>query len=127
MGKEHFCFFQTAATGNRTPNSGVKGSGANHYPWGPRPIWVIQCGDQRYTLYRRQILTSNLYPRAEKGIENQNMNFIVLKNMEFFGGGGGGAPIFYYNSYTPQMAQPASCPLEGPGEGGHADPGKNKI
>ena len=27
-----FCFFQTAETGNRTPNSGVKGSGANHYP-----------------------------------------------------------------------------------------------
>ena len=31
MGKKHFCFFQTAETGNRTPNSGVKGSGANHY------------------------------------------------------------------------------------------------
>ena len=27
-----FVFFQTAETGNRTPNSGVKGSGANHYP-----------------------------------------------------------------------------------------------
>ena len=32
MGKKHFCFFQTAETGNRTRNSGVKGSGANHYP-----------------------------------------------------------------------------------------------
>ena len=32
MGKKHFCFFQTAETGNRTPNTGVKGSGANHYP-----------------------------------------------------------------------------------------------
>ena len=32
MGKKHFCFFQTAETGNRTPNSGEKGSGANHYP-----------------------------------------------------------------------------------------------
>ena len=29
------CFFQTAETGNRTPNSGVKGSGANHYPRAP--------------------------------------------------------------------------------------------
>ena len=29
MGKKHFCFFQTAEFGNRTPNSGVKGSGAN--------------------------------------------------------------------------------------------------
>ena len=30
-GGEHLCFFQTAETGNRTPNSSVKGSGANHY------------------------------------------------------------------------------------------------
>ena len=35
MGKKHFCFFQTAETGNRTPNSSVKGSGANHYPRAP--------------------------------------------------------------------------------------------
>ena len=35
MGKKHFCFFQTAGTGNRTPSSGVKGSGANHYPRPP--------------------------------------------------------------------------------------------
>ena len=35
MGKKHFCFFQTAETGNRTPYSGVKGSGANHYPRAP--------------------------------------------------------------------------------------------
>ena len=27
--------FQTAETGNRTPDSGVKGSGANHYPRAP--------------------------------------------------------------------------------------------
>ena len=35
MGKKHFGFFQTAETGNRTPDSGVKGSGANHYPRAP--------------------------------------------------------------------------------------------
>ena len=35
MGKKHFCFLQTAETGNRTPNSGVEGSGANHYPRAP--------------------------------------------------------------------------------------------
>ena len=29
MGKKHFGFFQTAETGKRAPNSGVKGSGAN--------------------------------------------------------------------------------------------------
>ena len=37
MGKKYFCFFETAETGNRTPNSGVKGSGANHYPRAPAP------------------------------------------------------------------------------------------
>ena len=31
----HFCYFQTADTGNRTPSSGVKGSGDNHYPRAP--------------------------------------------------------------------------------------------
>ena len=30
-GKKHFCYFQTAKTEKRTPNSSVKGSGANHY------------------------------------------------------------------------------------------------
>ena len=35
MGKKHFGFFQTAETGKRTPNSGVKGSGANHYARAP--------------------------------------------------------------------------------------------
>ena len=35
MGKKQFCFFQTAETGDRTPDSGVKGSGANHYPRAP--------------------------------------------------------------------------------------------
>ena len=35
-----FCFFQTADTGNRTPNSGVKGSGANHYPRAPARRWL---------------------------------------------------------------------------------------
>ena len=35
MGKKHFCFFQTAKTGKRNPNSGLKGSGVNHYPRAP--------------------------------------------------------------------------------------------
>ena len=30
-GRNIFCSFKTAETGNRTPNSGVKGSGANHH------------------------------------------------------------------------------------------------
>ena len=39
-GRNIFCFFQTAETGNRTPNSGVKGSGANHYPRAPAHVVV---------------------------------------------------------------------------------------
>ena len=38
MGKKHFCFFQTAETGKRTPNSSVKGSSANHYPKAPAQV-----------------------------------------------------------------------------------------
>ena len=41
MGKKQFCFFQTAETGNRTPDSGVKGSGANHYPRAPAQVALI--------------------------------------------------------------------------------------
>ena len=36
-GRNIFCSFKTAGTGNRTPNSGVKGSNANHYPRAPAP------------------------------------------------------------------------------------------
>ena len=36
-GRNIFCF-QTAETGNRTPSSGVKGSGANYYPRGPAHV-----------------------------------------------------------------------------------------
>ena len=41
MGKKQFCFFQTAETGNRTPDSGVKGSGANHYPRAPARYYIM--------------------------------------------------------------------------------------
>ena len=40
MGKKQFYFFQTAETGNRTLDSGVKGSGANHYPRAPA-LWTL--------------------------------------------------------------------------------------
>ena len=48
MGKKQFCFFQTAETGNRTPDSGVKGSGANHYPRAP-------------ALYRKRVRQTRLW------------------------------------------------------------------
>ena len=44
MGKKHFCFLQTAETGNRTPNSGVKRSRANHYPMAPALSVVRRVG-----------------------------------------------------------------------------------
>ena len=47
-GRNIFCFFETAETGNRTPNSGVKGSGANHYPRAPALVVFIF---HRFTLY----------------------------------------------------------------------------
>ena len=40
-----FCFFQTAETGNRTQNSGVKGSGANHYPGVPALLFFDQINE----------------------------------------------------------------------------------
>ena len=47
-GRNNFCFFQSAETGNRTPDSGVKGSGANHYPRAP----ALQCcGVYNYTSF----------------------------------------------------------------------------
>ena len=55
-GRNNFCFFQTAETGNRTPDSGVKGSGANHYPRAPalhnfkwvKTIQIWQNAGQRF-------------------------------------------------------------------------------
>ena len=51
-GRNIFCFFQTAETGNRTPNSGVKGSGANHYPRAPalRGGYSSTCAFETYYL-----------------------------------------------------------------------------
>ena len=53
MGKKHFCFFQTAETGNRTPNSGVKGNGANHYPRAPAQF--VNTSSQMWTLFRQSL------------------------------------------------------------------------
>ena len=45
-GRNSFCFSQTAKTGNRTPNSGVKSSGANRYPRAPA-LCLDKCHSQR--------------------------------------------------------------------------------
>ena len=51
MGKKQFCFFQTAETGNRTPDSGVKGSGANHYPRAPAQDTIYFVGYRTFWEY----------------------------------------------------------------------------
>ena len=38
MGKKHFLFFSNRRDREPNPNSGVKGSGANHYPRAPAPV-----------------------------------------------------------------------------------------
>ena len=57
MGKKHFCFFQTAETGSRTPDSGVKGSGANHYPRAPAPNkkWLCNSPKKILNFYKKNI------------------------------------------------------------------------
>ena len=47
-GRNIFCFFQTAETGNRTPNSGVKGSGAKHYPRAPALLIMKRIDLEQY-------------------------------------------------------------------------------
>ena len=54
-GRNIFCFFQTAETGNRTPNSGVKSSGANHYPRAP----ALSVGISMKTVSRDVVPVSN--------------------------------------------------------------------
>ena len=53
-GRNIFSFFQTAETGNRTPDSGVKGSGANHYPGAP----ALKVAQQNGNGWIQNILTS---------------------------------------------------------------------
>ena len=62
-GRNIFCFFETAETGNRTLSPGVKGSDANHYPRAPAHlsrgnntiiiviIWVRLAFDTRYIYF----------------------------------------------------------------------------
>ena len=48
-GEETFCFFQTADTGNRTPNFSVKGSGANHHPRAPSQMLTCKLPSKHKT------------------------------------------------------------------------------
>ena len=75
-----FCFFQTAETGNRTLNSGVKGSGANHYPRAPAQVEKCLCWEMsmkhknglKWTMFF--FLNRNNYQGWIKWVEN-SMSF----------------------------------------------------
>ena len=62
-----FCFFQTAETGNRTPSSGVKGSGANHYPRAP----ALKCGAKNQV--KAYIIKKKCRMRVNGNIYNYNI------------------------------------------------------
>ena len=66
MGKKHFCFFETAEPGNRTPNSSVKCSGANHHPRPP-----VHCGKH----WGLSEITSRLQDVVDIGLWQRIRNF----------------------------------------------------
>ena len=72
MGKKQFCFFQTAGTGNRTPDSGVKGSGANHYP--RAPALVVEILDYSDVISCRREASQVMIVTAGNGRDNEQCN-----------------------------------------------------
>ena len=58
-GRNNFCFFQTAETGNRTPDSGVKGSGANHYPRAPAHMMLERKAQSTINSREHKIINFN--------------------------------------------------------------------
>ena len=101
-GRNIFCFFQTAETGNRTPNSGVKGSGANHYPRVPallargwrsnvswhsadsslvqailaRPI-LVKCLLYMYSIHKRLTQQQRLQPLSPQWVRVNNNEWFM--------------------------------------------------
>ena len=77
MGKKHLCFFQTAETGNRTPDSGVKGSGANHYPRAPARL---SCESSRVS----QFAYPRWQPMANLHIQDRHLRSPVVNIHSIF-------------------------------------------
>ena len=83
-------FFQTAETGNRTPNFGVKGSGANHYPRAPAPCWCSKltntaCGGDGYVGAQRvrQYPFVPSGPRGENGPRTERVHSLITTIVVF--------------------------------------------
>ena len=88
-GRNIFCFFQTAETWNRTPSSGVKGSGSNHYPINPRPISPMKRPVQCYSNLKMQF-TKNTSRRPcvkrSSYFLNRFLFYVLLINKLYKGG-----------------------------------------
>ena len=93
-GRNIFCYFKTAETGNRTPNSGVKGSGANHYPRAPARrldgaltmrvgphVWA-RCGDQFHWQWRNT-LDNYINIKLTFKIFFDCVNFVIQRDTSF--------------------------------------------
>ena len=74
--RNFFCFFQTAETGNRTPNSGVKGSGANHYPRAPAEIMVFR--GAVYKLKSRVSSTEPCSTCSSKLVSEKDLSILIF-------------------------------------------------
>ena len=91
---KQFCFFQTAETGNRTPDSGVKGSGANHYPRAParlswiKLVWLRIVGSPR----DRKVACS------ASNLQGLNLESCVYRAVSYHSPSSGGSPgPIYWN------------------------------
>ena len=83
MGKKHFGFFHTAETGKRTPNSGVKGSGVNHYPRAPGNQPSIIKREKKLSAKTMLVAVSQRYPVvfANIGLKtNVRLDFLIPEN-----------------------------------------------
>ena len=79
-GEEFFCLFQTAEIGKWTPNSGVKESGANHYPFKPP-----RKGNEPRTLaWKAAVLTTTLGPPPKPAVSRHIKKKIVTLVLSCF-------------------------------------------
>ena len=100
-GRNIFCFFETAETGNRTPNSGVKGSGANHYPRTPA------LPDDRLNSYEFWWSVENGSHKISRDFVRASMSALSPKILHLFNLLGGCSPDWTpASSWTSKRAFP---------------------
>ena len=72
MGKKHFCFFQTAETGNRTPNSSVKAAVLTTTLSGPNPLNPHDASKHNCVYMKNDLISYT------QGFQNDNFHGTVL-------------------------------------------------